>query len=111
MSISNGDWKLAGVYALRIVDQVLMSFTAEYEQALGIYAVSLAKAGDVTGASSVVERLGEIKGLSGVALAHSLHASALLASGVRQRNLAAKAVKEYLLVDRVWMGSGLAELM
>jgi hypothetical protein len=111
MSISGGDWKLAGVYALRIVDQVLMSFTPEYEQALGIYAVSLAKAGDVVGASSVVSRLDEIKGLSGLGLAHKLQASALLATGVRAKNLAAKGVKEYLLLHRAWMCSELVGLM
>ena len=111
MAISAGDWKLAGVYSLRIVEQVLMSFTQDYEQALGIYAVSLAKAGDVAGASSVVARLDEIKGLSGLALAHKLQASALLATGVRAKNLAAKAVKEYLLVHRAWMCSELVGLM
>jgi tetratricopeptide (TPR) repeat protein len=107
----SGDWELAGVYALRVVDQVLMSFTPNYEKALGIYAVSLAKVGDLAGASSVVARLGEIKGLSGVALAHSLHASALMATGVRAKNLAAKAVKEYLLADYAWMTTGLVALM
>jgi tetratricopeptide (TPR) repeat protein len=111
MAISAGDWKLAGIYALRIVDQVLMSFTPEYEQALGIYAVSLAKAGDVVGASSVVSRLDEIKGLSGLGLAHKLQASALLASGVRAKNLAAKGVKEYLLLNRAWMCAELVGLM
>ncbi|MFM2024842.1 MAG: MalT-like region [Actinomycetota bacterium] len=111
LSTQAGDWELAGVYALRVVDQVLMSFTPAYEKALGIYAVSLAKAGDVAGAGSVVSRLGDVKGLSGVALAHSLHASALLASGVRSKNLAAKAVKEYLLADYGWMAAGLAGLM
>jgi hypothetical protein len=111
LSAQAGDWELAGFYALRVVDQVLMSFTPEYEKALGLYAVSLAKAGDVAGAGSVVARLGEIKGLSGVALAHSFYASALLASGVRSKNMAAKAVKEYLLADYGWMAAGLAGLM
>jgi hypothetical protein len=111
MAISVDDWKLAGIYALRIVDQVLMSFTPEYEQALGIYAVSLAKAGDVAGASSVVSRLDEIKGLSGLGLAHKLQASALLATGVRAKNLAAKGVKEYLLLNRAWMCAELVGLM
>lgn len=111
MSISTGDWKLAGVYAMRVVDQVLMSFTPEYEQALGIYAVSLAKAGDVAGSASVVSRLDEIKGLSGLGLAHKLQASALLATGVRAKNLAAKGVKEYLLLHRAWMCTELVGLM
>ena len=110
LSIRSGDWSLAGVYALRVVDQVLMSFTPEYEQALGIYAVALAKAGDAA-AVDVVARLDEIKGLSGLALAHKLQASALLASGVRAKNLAAKAVKEYLLLNRAWMCSELVGLM
>ena len=111
LACQTDDWALAGVYSLRVVDQVLMSFTPDYEKALGIYAVSLAKAGDFVGAGSVVARLDEIKGLSGVALAHSLHASALLASGVRAKNLAAKAVKEYLLADYAWMTAGLVALM
>ena len=111
MSISRGDWQTAGSYAHRIVDQVLMSVTPVYNQALGIFAIAKAKAGDVEAASDLVARLSEVKGLSGIELAHKLQASALLATGVRQRNLAAKAVKEYLLRHREWMCKDLVPLM
>lgn len=111
MSISAGDWVLAESYTGRIVDQVLMIFTPMYQNALGIYAIARVKRGFVQDAQVLVGRLGEVKGLDGVALAHYYHASSLLAEGVRAKNLAAKAVKQYLLTNRMWMGQGLAERM
>ena len=111
MAVSNGDWELAESYTGRIVDQVLMIFTPMYQNALGIYAIARVKRGFVEDAQVLVDRLGETKDLEGVALAHFYHASSLLADGVRAKNLAAKAVKQYLLTNRMWMGEGLAERM
>ena len=111
MAISSGDWVLAESYAGRIVDQVLMIFNPVYQNAMGIYAIARVKRGFTEDAEVLVRRLGETKGLDGVTLAHYYHASSLLADGVRAKNLAAKAVKQYLLTNRIWMGQGLAERM
>lgn len=111
MSMLAGDWEMVGVYALRVVDQVLMSFTPVYSQALGLYAISMARRGEAFVAEDAVSRIGDLSELSGLELAHRLHAQTLLVSGVRQRNLAAKAVKQYLLLGRDWMAKELIPLM
>jgi hypothetical protein len=110
-SVLEGDWATAKIYASRIVEQVLMSFTSVHNQAMGILAICLAREGSLDMASELVGRLGEVKGLSGAELAHLLHAQTLLATGVRQRNLAAKAVKEYLLLRGNFFMGDLVALM
>lgn len=106
--VALGDWESAGVYASRIVDQVLMSFTPVYYEALGLFAVASAKAGSAELALDLVSRMDSV---SGLALAHKFHASALLGTGVRARNLAVKAVKEYLLLRRDYFLTDLVPLM
>ena len=105
------DWDAVKGYAGRIVDQVLMSFTTVHNEALGLTAIALAKEGSLDEAAVLVGRLGEIKGLTGSPLAHLLYAQTLLATGVRQRNLAAKAVKEYLLLKGNFFITDLVPLM
>jgi tetratricopeptide (TPR) repeat protein len=110
-SLADGDFVAASDYALRVVDQVLLSFSSVHNTALGIYAVALARQGKTSEAALVVSRFDGVNDLSGLALAHKLHASALLATGVKAKNLAAKAVREYLLLNRHSYASMLAPLM
>jgi tetratricopeptide (TPR) repeat protein len=110
-ALVEGDFAAASDYALGVVDQVLLSFSSVHNVALGIYAVALARQGKTAEAEVVVGRFDGVKDLSGLALAHELHASALLASGVRAKNLAAKAVREYLLLNLHSYASMLAPLM
>jgi tetratricopeptide (TPR) repeat protein len=110
-SLAEGNLVAASDYALRVVDQVLLSFSDVHNVALGIYAVALVRQGKTADAELVVSRLDAVKDLAGIALAHKLQASALLATGVKAKNLAAKAVREYLLLNRHSYASMLAPLM
>jgi hypothetical protein len=110
-ALVEGDFAAASDYALGVVDQVLLSFSSVHNTALGTYAVALAMQGKTAEAELVVSRFDGVKDLSGIALAHKLHASALLATGVKAKNLAAKAVREYLLLNRHTYASMLAPLM
>ena len=110
-SLADGDIVLAESYAHRVVDQVLLSFSDVHNVAMGIYAIALIRRGKPEDGAVVVERLNGVKDLAGVALAHKLHASALLANGVKAKNFAAKAVREYLLLSRNHYAEMLAPLM
>jgi hypothetical protein len=110
-SLADGDIVLAESYAHRVVDQVLLSFSDVHNVAMGIYAIALIRRGKPEDGAVVVERLNGVKDLAGVALAHKLHASALLATGVKAKNFAAKAVREYLLLSRNHYAEMLAPLM
>jgi hypothetical protein len=110
-SLAEGDIVLAESYAHRVVDQVLLSFSDVHNVAMGIYAIALIRLGKPEDGAVVVERLNGVKDLAGVALAHKLHASALLATGVKAKNFAAKAVREYLLLSRNHFAEMLAPLM
>jgi hypothetical protein len=110
-SLAEGNLVAASDYALRVVDQVLLSFSDVHNVALGIYAVALVRQGKTAEAELVVSRLDAVKDLAGIALAHKLQASALLATGVKAKNLAAKAVREYLLLSRYHYAEALAHLM
>lgn len=106
------DSELAEVYALRVVEQVLLFFSSVHNEALGIYCLALIGSGKREVAAAELERLGAVSDLSGVALAYYYEASCRLATGVRSKNLAAKAVREYLLAGgRLGRVEGLATFM
>jgi tetratricopeptide (TPR) repeat protein len=105
------DWASVEGYAEAVVSDVLQSFSPWYSEALGLLALAKAKLGNFDSALELAARLGENRKLSGIVLGHKFYAAAIATGGVKGKNLAAKAVKEYLAVGAVHMASMASELM
>ena len=102
LSIANllakrGEWVEVERLTGFVVDNVLQMFASWYPSALGLCALAKAKLGKPGEALDLASRLFEHKHLDPSVEAKGYHAQAIVFGGIKGRNLAAKAMKGYLV--------------
>lgn len=98
-SMAFGEWEKTEYWSELVIDDVLQMFSEGYPWALGLAALAKAKQGKLDAASVLAGQLFTHKDLSAMLRGHGYYAQALIAGGVKGKNLAVKAMKAYLEAD------------